>query len=697
MVKRNRIAEKILVILMTLMLVISPLLAVHADGPVISAPSTQTINYTTPSTTPSVPVAPVAPTAPNAPSSGRHDSNPVVTPTTSTPTDTTTVTPTPDATATPDQTTANDTAGSSSDVSQSDGTTSDSNQQGNSDTGSSSTNTTNTNVGNNSSSGSGTNIDNQNNANVGNTVNLDASSGNNSSSYNTGNGSVSSGDANVVLSILNLINTVFIAPTGGQIGLFLGNFLGSLIGDYVVDPASGEAYSLTGSRLDVGNSDTGAGSQNTAIVNAGDNTTINNTNNGVLDNNINLSANTGNNQSSYNTGNGQVTSGNANISLNLLNFLNSVFVARDSGLVGILNVFGDFIGNLVIPKSLAGSSDSSGQPLNVQVSNNTTGADSTNQANVNVDNSTNINNDNTSDIGNDVSITGSTGDNSAGYNTGNGNVSSGDVNEKLDVDNTANQSFVGDTFFYAIINVLGNWDGVNELSSLFNTIVLPNPNGGETILVTNANTGANSENKASVDVMNNTDINNTNNFQINNNVDINANTGGNSSSYNTGNGSVTSGNVNVLANILNLSNISVVANKFAFFVINIFGDWKGDISDTASNKMDSLAAGETTTTTTVSSGNKTLSTTTSNVTGRTLFSSAVSGTNILTPIFVGDVLSATAPKIAADTVAADTTTPFTEFLQINVWNILIALGVLMLVSSLILYLRQRRLEEEGLL
>jgi len=541
--------------------------------------------------------------------------------------------------------------------------------------------------------GQTTEIHNDNLATADNSISLNASSGSNDANYNTGDGGVVSGDANIMLSVLNLINTVFISPEGGGIGLILGNYLGDLIGDYIVGPV-GEMYSLTGSRLDVGNDATGANSDNKAIVSVGSETAINNLNDGSVANNIDLDASTGNNQSSYNTGNGNVKTGDANVSLNLLNMLNNIFIARDFGLVGVLNIFGNFVGNLVIPQSMVSQDTNNGKALDVTVSNENTGAGSDNQASLTVDNSTDIDNDNQSDIGNDVNLVGTTGNNSSSYNTGNGEVASGDVDARLNVANTANQNIIGDTVFYAIINVLGEWTGLNALRSLFNTVVVPNPAGGETILVTNANTGAGSTNEADVSLVNETAIDNGNYSQIDNNVDVNANTGGNTVSYNTGNGSVSSGNVNILANIFNLSNINVVANKFAFFIVNIFGDWNGNIDD---HGADPTGGGGSTT---VDNGGGTVvvahTTSQGNRSARVLSASAFPGDLVLASTPLDDMSSETAVLAANDYLVLDQNSqdiapinPFLKFLGNNMWNILILLAISLITFATYVYIRQR--------
>lgn len=423
-----------------------------------------------------------------------------------------------------------------------------------------------------------TTVNNTNNAKLSNVFNISSDTGDNGANYNTGDGSVKTGDSNIILSILNLINTTFVALPGGEIKFLFENIAGSLFGNYLVDPLSGETYALNGSRVAT-NNDTGAGSTNSAIINTNNSTTLNNSNNADLDNNYNISSNTGDNTASYNTGDGSITTGGSNISLNLLNFINSSFTATNFGLVGVLNVFGDWLGDLLLPKSLVSGLASSGSgDGSLIVENDITGSDSNNLASLTTSNALDIDNDNNADILNNINIANNTGDNTSGYNTGSGLVDTGDTNTKLSIDNIANQNIIGDTVFFFLINVAGEWIGTNFLSSGLGIVNTGCGTGCiDNISATNSETGAESDNTAIIDTSNNLDINNLNDGALSNNITIDANTGDNKTAYNTGNGNITTGDSNILANIANVMNVNVVAKKFVFLIVNVFGNWNGNI------------------------------------------------------------------------------------------------------------------------
>jgi hypothetical protein len=101
--------------------------------------------------------------------------------------------------------------------------------------------------------------------------------------------------------------------------------------------------------------------------------------------------------------------------------------------------------------------------------------------------------------------------------------------------------------------------------------------GAMAVEATNSNTGADSDNDASVTIENNTTVNSTNNADINNTITVNANTGNNSADRNTGDGSVSSGDINGSVSVANLGN----ENGNFDSALNL--DCNGDCNFSASN------------------------------------------------------------------------------------------------------------------
>jgi hypothetical protein len=350
------------------------------------------------------------------------------------------------------------------------------------------------------------------NAEVENKVEAEANTGGNEASMNSDDTSIQTGDANSFLSIINLLNSNFVTGPDGKVLFIYKNYFQDLIGDYLLDPLTGESYDLNGSRVE--------GPVNAISADAINNLIINN--NGKLDNDVTVTSNTGDNTANFNSGDGNISTGDANISLNVLNFVNSNFLATDGGLLAVVNVFGDWIGNLLLPKSLISS----------------TGVSATNNMAIG----------NEADIQNNLDLNLNTGDNEANYNSENANITTGDALAKLNLNNIANKTLVGDVVYLAFVNVLGDWEGQDLTKTSLGATLSSLGN-----LVTDSYA------------------------KINNNFHLFVNTGGNEASYNSGSGNISTGDANISANLVNFANLNVVSGKFVILLVNVFGDWKGNI------------------------------------------------------------------------------------------------------------------------
>ena len=93
--------------------------------------------------------------------------------------------------------------------------------------------------------------------------------------------------------------------------------------------------------------------------------------------------------------------------------------------------------------SLLGSMALATGALAVEATNSNTGADSNNEAEVTIQNNTTVSSNNTATINNNISISANTGSNSADKNTGDGWVSTGDIDFSVEITNDLNKNFVG--------------------------------------------------------------------------------------------------------------------------------------------------------------------------------------------------------------------------------------------------------------
>ncbi len=180
---------------------------------------------------------------------------------------------------------------------------------------------------------------------------------------------------------------------------------------------------------------------------------------------------------------------------------------------------------IIAPNAFAATADNSN-----------TGADSTNTSSVDVSNSVNIVSENNAYISNNISINANTGGNSADKNTGDGSVTTGDINGSVTIINDVNSNSLNTSKFHC--------SGVCKFSANVNA--------------SNSHTGADSENNASVSVDNDVTITQTNEQAISNSVGADLNTGENSADKNTGDGSVRTGDIKFTVKVKNSGNTNVI-------------------------------------------------------------------------------------------------------------------------------------------
>ena len=197
-----------------------------------------------------------------------------------------------------------------------------------------------------------------NDATINNNLVFDATTGNNSTGYNTGgNSTVTTGQANVDANVLNIANTNII---DGNMWLVLINHAGNWVGKLVGAPegqsylgSEGMEFAITPTgEISVSNNENGASSTNTANASAITNNTTTQNNTGTVNNTLRFNANTGGNDANFNTGgDSTITTGDANIIANLVNFVNNNIVGNGKLFVSIVNVFGSWTGDFVTPGS----------------------------------------------------------------------------------------------------------------------------------------------------------------------------------------------------------------------------------------------------------------------------------------------------------------------------------------------------------
>jgi len=412
-----------------------------------------------------------------------------------------------------------------------------------------------------------------NSATIINNLNQASITGDNTNSGNTGGSTtINTGNANTSGTILNMVNT---NASGIMISEF--NITDDQTGDYILD-FPGNCIAGCGGSSSLTNSGNGEGSANDASLNLETNNATFQNNSAGIFNDMTLEANTGDNNSDRNTdSDATVTTGDANISANVANFANNNFAGNVY--LGMVNIYGNLDGDIIFPDGFATCCASS---TTAGISGN--GDSSSNVANVTTSDEYLLGQANTADIQNNVTINAETGDNSTSRNTGGNNeVETGDANLLAQVVNVANNNIAGGDWWLVIVNEAGNWigkilgapEGANMAASAGTDIAVAP--GGEMIVSNNGN-GANSDNATLINQSTTETTVQNNDASIVNNVNLSANTGRNSASRNTGgDNSITTGDANVILNIINFVNNNVAGSGRLFVtLVNVFGSWNGD-------------------------------------------------------------------------------------------------------------------------
>lgn len=256
-------------------------------------------------------------------------------------------------------------------------------------------------------------------------VDLAAISGGANVEGNESSGSATSGNANAVANILNLINTI-IAANQSFVGTI--NIYGNLNGDILISPEFIPQIIAT-------NANSIYNTSNLALTtNINDDTSI--------VNNVDLTATSGNANVLGNESGGSATSGNTQTNLTILNLTGHQVTAANSLLI-FVNVLGTWVGMIVdAPGATAAAIGSGVTGSNV----------------LNVSSAAELNNKST--ITNNVSLAAHTGDATVDGNESGGSATSGNATASANIANISTSMFDLTGWFGVLyINVFGSWIG----------------------------------------------------------------------------------------------------------------------------------------------------------------------------------------------------------------------------------------------
>jgi uncharacterized repeat protein (TIGR01451 family) len=346
---------------------------------------------------------------------------------------------------------------------------------------------------------------------------------------NTPDAIIETGDADVLIGVFNTTNSDI---TGSDFDQFLYNIIGAAQGDIDL---SDELH--TGAPEEC---------ENCSDFN------VTNTSEGNIENNILVDASTGNNTANSGSGDAIIKTGDANVSVNVVNILNTNIIGSNWTQI-VINVLGDWTGDLLFP----------GKEAIIDFLKNRT--PSCGDSCQDID----ITNQNSGDIENEIYVQADTGGNEASGNSS--IIRTGSSNARNTILNFANTNIVDRNFFFMAVNNYGRWEG-NVFSLPPGLEINESPDG---IKIYNVNEGEDSiqpEDGNSVEVINN------NTGKIKNSIVVNVSTGQNSATAPHGEASIQTGDANVITNLINFLNSNIVGNNFLLGMINILGSWQGNIA-----------------------------------------------------------------------------------------------------------------------
>jgi len=438
-------------------------------------------------------------------------------------------------------------------------------------------------------------LNNQNNsAQVDNDLNLSAVSGKNKASDNVGGATIATGDANASGTVINSVNT---NVDGVAVAEFNVNDVqtGDLVLDFTKNCISGCGGAGGTTVKNAGN---GQDSTNTATSTTNNNDLSYQNNDANVGNTLTLAADSGNNRVNDNVGGDtSVTTGDANVSANVVTFANNNL--QGDVIYGVVNIYGELYGDIILPQDqVKGCSTNCGSG-STAVSNTGNGQDSTNTASSTTNNNDATFQSNDATIQNNVIVDATTGDNKATDNIGDGsNIDTGNSNVQVKTINVANSNIDGDgNMWLVIVNEAGKWvgkllgspDGSNMAGSEGTEFVVAD--NGE-VTVSNNGNGQGSTNTSSSTTNNNSTTVQNNNANVVNNLNLSANTGDNTVTDNGGGTStVKTGDAQVIANLVNFVNNNIKGNgKLVVTVVNVFGKWVGDFVAPGQKKQEKTVA-----------------------------------------------------------------------------------------------------------
>ncbi|MFA5871320.1 MAG: hypothetical protein WC858_01230 [Parcubacteria group bacterium] len=338
--------------------------------------------------------------------------------------------------------------------------------------------------------------------------------------------SITTEDANAVSNVANEVNTTIVTNNGAEL-------VQNINGDYEGDINLLEPFDELLQKADNLNKD------NISNLNS---IAVNLNNSAVVENNVTTAADTGNNEIAG-AGGAAIATGDAGAQSNIVNIVNTTIIGNN-WLFAVVNVFGSWAGNLIVPGSGLLAVPKTGDIA---------------LSSVDIDSS--------AEVENNVSTSANSGENKINAEGGNVALSTGESYAESNVKNVINTTTTSNNWFFLVINNMGSWVG-NVLNWD------QQKNDYDTVYSYKFD-----EKDAPTSDFRGWLVNlfGTSQVSVTNNVATSANTGGNEINNGGGSASINSGNAFAKTNVFNFINNNLIGNNWFFAEVNVMGRWVGDV------------------------------------------------------------------------------------------------------------------------
>ncbi|MBL7159337.1 DUF11 domain-containing protein [Candidatus Microgenomates bacterium] len=391
---------------------------------------------------------------------------------------------------------------------------------------------------------------NNNEATTEDTSNVEASSGDNKANGNQGDATVTTGPAYASANLVDIINT---------------NILGSnfevLLFD-INDETGDINLLMIWNQLE---QETGKDLSGVLVLNSNStNLLIVNHNEAQSDSLATAIADSGGNEASNNEGKATIETGDAYASANIFKLVNTNIIGGKFLFV-VINIFGDFSGNIIVPsreRFLEGQS---------------TDLDSDSDGSF-----PQIVNQNEAVVEGGVLAIADSGNNESNNNGGDNMMETGSAAAQANAISVVNLNIHKDNWYQILFNNLGEWLGkISGWSSpdaqetaeegLIDLSFDGNHENGDSGQETQAQSGDNDNGTSPLFVFN------QNKTQSSDQVMAQAKTGGNQVNNNDGGVTIKTGAAKAIANLVRFVNVNILGGRFFFPIINLFGRWTGNL------------------------------------------------------------------------------------------------------------------------